>query len=155
MEINNNINHLLALKAAKNSNNLEKGILIHKNINLYDNNLLNALIDFYGKFGKINEAETLFNSLENKYKNIGISDCLMTDYINNGMNKQELDLYDKCKQFHDNISHVLALKACINANDFDKGLQIQSELQNHKNHIFITTALIDFYGKFGHIFISS
>eukprot|EP01084_Bolivina_argentea_P084318 152528_1 len=120
-EINNNVNHLLAIKAAGNDNNFEKGILIHENIDLCENNnnydtmLLSVLIDFYGKFGKINEAEKLFNILDDKHKNIGLIDCMMTVYINNGGNKQALYLYDKCKEFHDDISHVLALKACINA----------------------------------------
>eukprot|EP01083_Nonionella_stella_P030968 84878_1 len=149
--LHNTVTHLLAIKACANSKQLEKGISIHHVLNaedLKDTFVVSALMDLYGKCGSMNEAEAIFNSFESQH--IGIIDCMMSVYIANGGNKQALYLYDKSKSNHDNISHVLALKACINANDFDKGLRIHSVL-GHASDIFIQTALIDFYGKFGHI----
>ncbi len=37
-----------------------------------------------------------------------------------------LELYEKYYTLNDNISHLLALQACINCNDYEKGTQIHS-----------------------------
>ncbi len=60
----NGITDMLAIKVCKNTDDLERGIRIHKNINRTTNEgnmeLMNAEIDFYGFFGLICEAQTVY-----------------------------------------------------------------------------------------------
>ncbi len=81
---------------------------------------------------------------------IGIINSLITALIRNGLNKRALEIYPKFSETKsDNISHPLALKACINCKEFGKGLEIISKINKSTKYIFIQTAMIDFFGKFG------
>merc|ERR1712154_246133 len=74
---------------------------------------------------------------------------MMNVYIDNRYNKKALTLYDKMKDYGltaNNVCHKVAIKACANCNDLEKGMNIHEQIKSNKN-ITVKTALIDFYGQ--------
>ena len=75
---------------------------------------------------------------------------MLKGYVNVNYNQQVLELYDKNMKLNDDICHSLAIKACINSNNFIRGQEIENKLST--NHgIIAKTTLIDFYSHFGYI----
>ena len=105
----------------------------------------------YGHFGKIDKALYIFDKM-NKKDSICLNQ-MMNELIKNYMSESALILYFKYDNIYDSMSHLLALKACINVNDFESGLSIINQNQNQNNNINISllNGLIEFYGHFGEI----
>lgn len=161
--INNDIINMYALQACINNNQYETGLnIIKKNINKrkIGKQLENSLINFYGNFGNIQQAKSIFDQsiiddTKNKIVNINV---MLKSYINNGYNIEALSLYDENKNIANDISHTLALKACINLKDnieyikYTKyGKKIADNISNDKDQITfrsiqLNSTLIDFYG---------
>eukprot|EP01084_Bolivina_argentea_P014681 27445_1 len=156
--------HILALKASANSSNFDKGQQILNNkIGKHNHSIYikTALIDFYGKFGQINDAMNEFNIITEQQKNTVSLNAILTAHINNGYNQNAFELYNKYKRLHDEVSHTLAIKACTNNMDFDNGKLIHSHINTINNvELYNATSIrlkntsIDFYGKFEHVFKS-
>ncbi len=88
--------------------------------------LQSILINLYSiNSNDINIALNIFNSIDRTKREIVIITTMMKAYINNGFNKEALELYDS---YYSNstlypinntkkdkpIAHLLALKACTN-----------------------------------------
>ena len=154
--INDNVSHLFGLKACINLNDIEKGKQIHKNINNKPSiELLSALINFYGYFGQVIEAKKIFKSI--KKLNSTLFGSMMKVFIDNNMNEKALKLYDKLyKELSNEITDLLAIKACQNCNEYEKGhgILMKYHLNNNNNFNFtkeLKCAGVDFYGYFGDI----
>ena len=147
------------MRAFININDDEDGKrLIEKNINVNDQKhsieLKHCLIDFYAEFGDVDKAFHVFNSIPLNKRDIVTIAALMKCYINNGKGKKALDLYYKSSTINNDVSHVLAIKACINLNDFEAGKRIIAQnidFKNNKHTMVVVNAIIDFYGHFGDI----
>ncbi len=157
LNITNNICHCLAIKTCNNLKDFNKGKQIHLNIINKLNTkqisiqILNVLIDFYGDFGYINEAKQIFNSINENQKDSVSLNTIMNVLIKSNNELDALDLYNKYKYLNNNTSNMLAIKGCININDFVGGNKIINEMKNNINGLELQSILIDFYGHFGEI----
>eukprot|EP01083_Nonionella_stella_P236131 829607_1 len=140
--------HILALRACRNERYLHKGQHIHRDIG--DNNigirLKTALIGFYGDLCRIHDARNVFHSVSDECKDIQLINAMMTAYISNNQSDNALRLYDEYNIInlqHHSKSHVLAIRACKQTQNYEKVSQIA---RNNCDHILIKNALIDFYG---------
>lgn len=76
--------------------------------------------------------------------------------INNNLNRKTLIVYTKISINNNLITNVLAIKACINTNNFTSGLNIiddnnyLNQLQK-QNDIQLMDTLINYYCHFNHI----
>ena len=141
--------HTMAIKACIGTENIEKGYDIIDKLN--NNNSIqskNVLIEYYGHFGDISKALNLFNSISMEDKD-GISvSAMMAAYIKNEHFDQALDLYHTYYKLNDDISHVLALKACVYLKDFVRGrCIIRDNKLERSDNIQIKNSLISFYGN--------
>eukprot|EP01084_Bolivina_argentea_P300117 517402_1 len=157
---NDNVSHIHALQACINTNDMIKGTQIHKNIfqSKYKASVevLNTLINFYGHFGDIFEAIKIFKFIdESKGKNSVSYGVMMNAFIDNNMNKEALILYDKIGILSNNVTDLLAIKACINTNKYNKGYGILMQYENNNHGKEFTFELqcvaINFYSHFGDI----
>ena len=74
---------------------------------------------------------------------------MMKFLINNKLYNKALIIYNEYNQLHDNILHLLALKACILDEHYDTGNQICTKLNLHGNiPIELYNKMIEFYGLF-------
>eukprot|EP01084_Bolivina_argentea_P257433 433723_1 len=79
---------------------------------------------------------------------------MMKTFINNGDNEQALDLYFDTKYESlnkDNICHLLAIKACINAKDYETAIKIYNGISIDDKNIEIKTVLIEMYGNLNNV----
>eukprot|EP01084_Bolivina_argentea_P317251 550041_1 len=139
----NDICNALALQACIRCNNLKKGKQIHQKMSSYypqNGHIQSILINLYSiNSDDMNTALNIFNSIHTNKTDIVIITSMMKAYINNGFYKEALQLYD---EYYSNstlytinnnkkdkpIAHLLALKACTNLKDYDKGKQIHLAL---------------------------
>ena len=158
------INYVLALKACCNINDEENGKKIH---NLISHNtkyngkhsieLMTSLLTFYGKIGEIETASKIFDEIHDGKINVVCYNAMMQAYLDNHMNKQVIKLFFSNKILDpDDVSCLVALKACSNMKDKENGKKIHNLiLQNTKyttcQNIELFTTLIKFYGKIGEI----
>ena len=72
--------------------------------------------------------------------------------IDDGNNEKALRIYDDQK-LHNNITHLLAIKACMNTDNFEKGLSIHRNIKFDKmsddSKSNLMCVLIEFFCKFG------
>merc|ERR1712228_1032938 len=110
-KLNDDVTHLLALRATQNLNDYDKGLEIHKSVKSKSPciELQNALISFYGYFGQISKAQTMYDSMIKR--DDATNNTMMTVLINHNLFEQALSFYD-CVQSKSQILHILALKVC-------------------------------------------
>eukprot|EP01083_Nonionella_stella_P092960 260353_1 len=155
--LNDNVSHLLALKACINLNNIHKGKEIHAHISDASIEVLNTLIHFYGHCGDVSEAIEVFNTVPKTMRNSVTYGALMKVFINHDRNKEALELYDKCTTdtLCNGVTDLLAIKACMNVRDYDQGHQILNKYDINDRYQYFTIELrcvaIDFYGHFNDI----
>eukprot|EP01084_Bolivina_argentea_P074263 134744_1 len=157
----NKISYPSLIRCCIESNNFDKGTIIHSKIpwQLIDNDnyIQNALINFYSHFNQIQDAINLFESIpENNIINVNTISAMMKAYIKNKCEKQSLLLYQKYNQSvsMNDICHLFAIKSCINTNNFQSGDQIIKQLNinisnSNKYSIELLNSIINFYGHFG------
>ena len=164
----NDTSTIMALKACCKINNFQKGKEIinnNNNMNKHSIQLFNSIIDFYGYFNKIDSAQHIFDSIKDDKKDIITINSLMTILNNNGYYQQTLNVYDQYSIFIKNgvyketqkglqdVAYIAAINACINSNNYDKGVKIYENIPNYLllNIVNISNVLIEFYGNFGKI----
>ena len=137
--------HLLAIKACINENKLKIGKkIINKYATKFGKDIKNelyiksTLIDFYGHFNEIQDALNVFNSISNNLVSVVIINCIIKALIDNNLNENALSIYDEYQSQiqYDNVTHILAIKACANLYDIERGKQIH---QNHLNEYLFGT----------------
>eukprot|EP01083_Nonionella_stella_P221530 791376_1 len=150
--LHNDIIHLLAVTACTNTINYEKGRQIHAHITIDKNiKIKNALIHFYGKCNDFDSAQRVFLSVPKAQMTAQTIGCMMQIYIKNELYHDAMTLYDSFEPLKDDISHLLALKACIGTTDFARGKQIHASNCKTAESIEMITTLIEFYGTFDDI----
>ena len=155
--LTNDICHLLAIKAYTESNRLSECLEFIKSLNISQNTdiqLLNVILKFHGDSGDIESAERVFTLISDSKSDVNIySVCtMMSAYIQNDDGLKALGLYDGTpSSVRNDVSNLLAVKACIATDNEQRGRDIhrglsEKEMSNELKHQMIT-----FYGHFGDI----
>ena len=153
-----NVCHLMALKMCRMTNDFEGGKAIHSKIRWdssstdYDVSLRTALMSFYGDFGAVTTALALFDDVM-VYRPNGVTvNAMMTILVENGWCHLALSLYLDHLHHADDVSHLKALSACIQIDDFELGKSVHFGVEEeHRSSVSLKHSLIDFYGHFGGI----
>eukprot|EP01084_Bolivina_argentea_P092876 167068_1 len=147
--------HVYAINAYSMIGNIDKVKDIHlKHIKWNENQsieLKNTLIDFYGKHGYIKDSQNLFNDIKDEYKTVVTINCMMNSLCDNKCYDEVLNIYDIWDEIINDISHLLAIKACKNMQNFDKGNEIYNKLKHKNISSELQSSFIDFYASFGDI----
>eukprot|EP01083_Nonionella_stella_P158032 513766_1 len=149
----NEISDTLALKTCVALNDVKRGKRIINGINMkrvQSSNLWSALIQFHGHFGKYTESFHIFNRLTEDKKTTLVINSFMTVCLEHDYDGIVLDLYDKYEPsaLHDQVSHLLAIKACIKQRDLHKGIEICNKIDLDKADLQLKSTLIEFLGEF-------
>ena len=148
--LTDDISHMMAIKGCIGINNFDRGKRIISGMHgtgMYNNpQLISTMIDFYGHFGDIDTAEKVYQSIEDEKKSI-VNICVMMNvYIENGQNEKAMELYDSVRIIKDDTCYMLAIKACMNLGDFERGKQIHCEIGTTLDDIKLMNTLIHLYG---------
>ncbi|CAF4340690.1 unnamed protein product, partial [Rotaria sordida] len=86
--------------------------LLHDMPNDYRNNniILNSAMDMLIKFGDVQSAERIFDSI--KKKNIITYNAMIKGYIGNEMSEKALDLFEKIDLKLDDATYMIVFNAC-------------------------------------------
>eukprot|EP01083_Nonionella_stella_P030386 83321_1 len=127
----------------------------HKNISNASVQLLNTLIDFYGKCGDDNAAKRLFDNIPMHKKDIVSVGAMMNCLITNHQSDKAISVYEQyaATVTHNDVSNMLFIKACANHGCTEKAKQmIDGKMRPVNRHsIEFMNHLIEFYGKTGDI----
>ncbi len=153
--LTDNVSHLLAIKSCTHSDNAIKGLAIIENINDSEltTELKTSLIEFYGTFGDMINAFKMWEGIEQNERNEYVISNIMKAMMSNGLNEKALQLYDEYELLNDSVLNLMALRACMNTNNFNKGKQIHKKIFENKCKASVEclNTLINFYGHFGYI----
>ena len=154
-------------------------------------NLLNAAIAFKGFQGDIAGAKELFEAVDGDKKDIVTLNSMMTALNDNGHFEESLALYDEYGHLveaegrarmemalrneaaasisgRDDVAHILAIGACANLRDFERGKAVHRRIESEFGFDFkvngnaqrkwmaaqfvnVGNALIAFYGRCGDV----
>eukprot|EP01083_Nonionella_stella_P059785 156492_1 len=150
-----NQSHIVALKGCINTKDLKRGQEIHHSVlRLNDVELHTAFIEFYGAFNDIWSATDIFNSITQSKRTIECNNAMLTAYIGCGYDQDAITLYDTIRYTKRNeVTHCLALSACIHTNNYKKGKRIHGNIPSDKlrDHDALNALLIEFYASSGEI----
>ena len=144
------VSHGVAIKACIATEDKAKGYQVMERMENGDDESVqskNGRIECYGHFGDVDAAMEIFKSIESAQRDRQSVCAMMGAFIKNERYRDALALYDGYWKLHDDICHVLALKACGQLMDFEKGTHI---LRGHRlresDNLQIQNSLITFYG---------
>ena len=113
----------------------------------------NALIGAYGKVKHrhgLDSAVATFHSIPPDQRTTVTLNAMMTVYVNHSLFSEGIALYEAHHNAMDEISHKLALRACIGMHDLTKG-RVIADAVRHRDHPPLQSSLIAFYGHCGDI----
>ena len=153
-----NISYPALLKCCIKCNNVKKGQRLHTLIGAEHTDIFTqtTLIYFYGHFGDAENAQAIFNALEDDARTSVTIGAMMKVLVEHGQNDGALLVYDAYAALADDVVHLLALKACTNANNRERGESIARHVhcdaqKGVERDIELLSTLIDFYGHFGDV----
>eukprot|EP01083_Nonionella_stella_P124841 377224_1 len=118
-------------------------------INTLSLSLQNSIIDLYGQYGLIKEAQDVYNGMT--CRDSHTLGSMMNMYLNNSLFDDCLQMYSSNSHaLYDDVTTILAIKACINCDDYKQGVQIHQSLVAAPNNQ-LKNVLICFYGHFGDV----
>eukprot|EP01083_Nonionella_stella_P131570 399807_1 len=151
-----NINPSLLLKCCKKSIQFDPIVTISVLHHMNNKHSKTMLIHVYSNSNSpsgLQNAIRVFQSIPNHQQDIVSLKSMMKCHMSYNHPRQAITLYE---QFNDRINsdddaRLLYLKACIKANDKDKGCAFiqKHTLHVHKHNIKFLTAAINFYGIYG------
>ncbi len=139
------------MNAYSNNNFHEECVKLYKQIN--DKNVIshNIAIQSCGYINSVDDALNIFNSIEDKHKDIVTINMMMQVYIHNERSYDAVVLYeqigkDKFEHIEKNeMSHNLVSKAYTKLNEYEKGKEIVDSIEINDDNIPLKNRLIDFY----------
>ena len=152
--VKNDVIHLLAIKACTASGDLRKGRQIHNEIEspkmdkIANIEVNNALIELYGEWSDIEDVHKVYESMEGEIDSVTVN-AMMKVYANNERPENVLNLYEQngdglcC----DDVTHLMALRACGAVRDRERGKMVHSRIDEKHCSIELKNALITFYGE--------
>ncbi|CAF4068573.1 unnamed protein product, partial [Rotaria magnacalcarata] len=129
--------------------------LLHRMPTNYQNNnvLINSAIDMLIKFGDIENAEHVFQSM--KKKDIISYNVMIKGYVANDMSEKALDLFEQIHINLDHVTYTIVFNACAQlANDRAKkiGKKLLDEMPNdYRDENIVLTSAIHMLMKFGDV----
>ena len=165
------LNLVMRLKPSVMEHPENKGIydktcqFIHKKIKGNESNkyLSNSLVDYYAKINNLEGVIDTLNKMDMQHKDKITYANLMKIYLDNGMNKEAMELFFSNEMYNgrqfDMISDsscVLALKACGNMKNKKNGKKIHKFVSKNRKYnigsnILLSNTLVSFYGIIGEI----
>ena len=107
------------------------------------------LITLLARIGEVEVAEAVFASLRDAPKDNVCHGAMMSCFRRNGHPRKAIALYDSLAlDDRDEVLHMLALKACINAHDELKGFEIMRNIEHTPS---VKNVLIAFHSHFGDV----
>ncbi|KAH7292188.1 hypothetical protein KP509_29G055100 [Ceratopteris richardii] len=153
----NAVTFMCCLKACIGMKTIDKGQKVHielEKLGLLEQNVYmgSVLVDMYGKFSLLAEAQHVFNKIE--CQNIVSWTTLIRGYAEHGYAKEALSCFEKMQVTGidpNPFTFISALLACGTEGFIEKGLEIHAEICRRDLHqnVYIGSSLIDLYTKFG------
>ena len=106
-----------------------------------------AMITAYGRVGAAHEAHRVFDAIAWSARN-SVS-LTMTALTHNDCDQDALALYDAHSALRNERSHALAITACANRSDLERGTRILAQLPGDTQNAFIRNALISLRAECG------
>lgn len=154
----NPVTLVCCLKACSNIKAIEKGQVIHAEINrkgLLERNVFigSTLIDMYVKCGSLEKAEEVFDKLHDR--NEVCWNALITGYVESGCGANALNCFQQMQHegiVPDAVTFICTLKACGSIVIENTGRQLHARIaieDSLKHHLLIGNTLLDMYAKCG------
>ncbi|XP_002991004.2 pentatricopeptide repeat-containing protein At5g27110 [Selaginella moellendorffii] len=143
---------------------LSQGKIIHcqvRSMGLEENAIVaSALIDFYGKCGRLDEARGVFDRIKHRSRSAHVWTAIISAYTRSGHPARALEIYREMasiREIHpDAVTFVAVLNACSILRCLEEGRQIhrmiardQKRRSMLEENEFVANSLINLYGKCG------
>ncbi|EEF50791.1 pentatricopeptide repeat-containing protein, putative [Ricinus communis] len=153
----NAVTIMAVLSSCAGFNLLREGKSVHcyavKHIDLDDDSLGPALIEYYAQFGKLSYCEKVLHTIGKR--NIISWNMLISVYASQGLFKEALGIFVQMQrqgQIPDSFSLSSSISACANVGLLWLGHQIHGyAIKRHILDEFVQNSLIDMYSKCGHV----
>ena len=100
-------------------------------------------------FGEIDDAVNVFMNIKDSDKDSVTVNSIMNVLINNKMDEKALEIFEEYRNTLDEVSYVLAIKACNNVEDYSRGIQIYEGIDGGSfDGVHLKCAMIDLYGNY-------
>ncbi|KAK3040650.1 hypothetical protein RJ639_026971 [Escallonia herrerae] len=111
-----------------------------------------ALVDFYSKWGRIEDARNVFEKMPNK--NVISWNALIAGYGNHGRGTEAVELFERMVSegmAPNHVTFLAVLSACSYSGLLDSGKEIYRSMRDHKvkPRAMHYTCMIDLYGREG------
>lgn len=145
-----------AIRAAAGLASAAAGGQLHSlvfKIGLYDNLFVScALIDMYGKCGRIEDAHLVFDEMPEKHV-VGWN-SIIAGYALNGYSEEALNLYYEMQNSNikmDHFTYSIIIRNCVRLGSLEQGKQAHAGLVRNGfgTNTVACTALVDLYCKWG------
>ncbi|CAM6101086.1 unnamed protein product [Calypogeia fissa] len=146
------------LNACASVGTLVEGRRIHEQIVqsgcLSDVFVSTSLVDMYAKCGSMEEAESVFDEIENG--NVASWNAMLSGYVKCGLPRKAVELYRQMLAAGVEpapTTFAVVLNACTSLGSLDEGRRVHEEvIQNDcLSDVFVGTSLVDMYAKCGSI----
>lgn len=141
------------------SSGIESGRRMHsllkKHVHLIsDINILNNLINMYGKCGQVQKAANLFQQIPLTQRTLVTWNTMINIYAQHGMGKEALNVYEQMKPYHkpDNVTFISLLNACSHSGLVTEALDLYESMHREYNieaNIMHITCIVDALGRAG------
>ncbi|XP_023534935.1 pentatricopeptide repeat-containing protein At3g09040, mitochondrial [Cucurbita pepo subsp. pepo] len=144
------------LSAIASLSMLNYGLMVHAQVikeGLNDNVYVgSALVNMYAKCEKMDAANEVFNSLEER--NIVLWNAMLAGFAQNGLPHEVMDLFSYMKRYGpqpDEFTFTSIFSACASLQYLDFGRQLHNVMIKNKfiSNLFVANALVDMYAKSG------
>ncbi|XP_059659664.1 pentatricopeptide repeat-containing protein At5g27110-like [Cornus florida] len=144
------------LKACSGLGRVDYGKMIHTHVIksgfFSDVVVTSSLLRMYARCNVFGSAVQLFDEMPER--DVACWNTLISSYYQNGQCEKALELFEKMKGFGfepDSVTLTTAISSCTRLLDFERGKGIHKELVRSGFALdgFISTALVDMYGKCG------
>lgn len=117
----------------------------------------NALVNLYGKHGKLEDAQRTYDNISNP--NLVSYNAMIAACAHNGMTDAAYQLFEQMyaqSLIPNSITFIAMLSMCTLLGTLEKGKQMHACITNSglELDIVLRTALINMYGKCGHVLAS-
>ncbi|PKA45962.1 Pentatricopeptide repeat-containing protein [Apostasia shenzhenica] len=147
-----------ALRACGGSSNAGKGQVIHAHLLKSgfstDVVALSSLVSMYGKCGFFDFAVKLFEEMPER--DVACWNTIISCYYQDGKASTALNMFEKMKSSGfcpDSVTFTIVFAACARLLDMETGMRVHEELLRSGFAMdgFVGSAIVDMYGKFGHL----
>ncbi|MCO5591042.1 hypothetical protein L7F22_045018 [Adiantum nelumboides] len=150
------VSFLSVLSACANQEALSEGKRLHASITSsgfhVDLNVVNALLNMYGKCGQLSFMQTIFKDMP--VKNLVTWNTLLGTYAQHGRDKETLQLFEEMQEAGiapDGLSFASVLSVCANQGALAEGKRLHEVFKGRgfQPDQVVGSALVSLYGKCG------